>query len=126
MKRVIVDFKKLTILKMIHERYPDGHTDKDIIAFRNKNNEIIETIEVKTDDTVYLVKVGKKLTDSLEDFLNNEDDDINDVDDEKEIDDAELSIDEEDVEEEKIDDDDDDEDKDNDDPYNDDEEDDEK
>ncbi|MDO9262104.1 MAG: DNA primase [Flavobacteriaceae bacterium] len=77
MRRIIVDYKKLTneILKMISVRYPDGYNDKDIIVFRNKDNEIIEAIEVKTEDTIYLVKVGKKLADSLEDFLNTEEDD---------------------------------------------------
>lgn len=96
MKRIIVDYKKLTneILKMISERYPDGYNDKDIIVFRNKDNEIIEAIEVKTEDTVYLVKVGKKLADTLEDFLN-QDDDIDDAgDDEKDIDDTDIALDE--------------------------------
>jgi predicted secreted protein len=103
MRRIIVDYKKLTneILKMISERYPDGYTDNDIIVFRNKDNEIIEAIEVKTDDTIYLVKVGKKLADSLEDYLSNEDDDDLDVDVvgvEKEIKGSDLGMD--DVEDE--------------------------
>lgn len=123
MKRIIVDYKKLTneILKMISERYPDGYTDNDIIVFRNKDNEIIEAIEVKTDDTIYLVKVGKKLADSLEDYLSNEDDDDLDVDVvgvEKEIKGSDLGMDDvededdepEDKEEEFDDDDEDDED----------------
>ena len=96
MRRIIVDYKKLTneILKMISERYPDGYNDKDIIVFKNKDNEIIEAIEVKTEDTIYLVKVGKKLADSLEVYLNAEDDDIDGVDDEvKVINDKDLSID---------------------------------
>ncbi len=95
MKRIIVDYKKLTneILKLISERYPDGYNDKDIIVFRNKDNEIIEAIEVKTEDTVYLVKVGKKLADTLEDFLN-QDDEIDGGDEEKEIDDTDIALDE--------------------------------
>lgn len=101
MRRIIVDYKKITneILKMISERYPDGYNDKDIIVFRNKDNEIIEAIEVKTEDTVYLVKVGKKLADSLEDYLSNEEEDIV-VDEAKVIGDSELNIDEMDEEEE--------------------------
>ncbi|MDP3352206.1 MAG: DNA primase [Flavobacteriaceae bacterium] len=96
MRRIIVDYKKLTneILKMISERYPDGYNDNDIIVFRNKDNEIIEAIEVKTEDTIYLVKVGKKLADSLEVYLNSDDDDIDGVDDEvKVISDKDLSLD---------------------------------
>ena len=110
MRRIIVDYKKLTneILKMISERYPDGYNDNDIIVFRNKDNEIIEAIEVKTDDTIYLVKVGKKLADSLEVYLSNEDEDIDgDVDEVKGISDKDLNL-------EGIDDDDDDDDNDDD------------
>ena len=95
MRRIIVDYKKLTneILKMISERYPDGYNDNDIIVFRNKDNEIIEAIEVKTEDTIYLVKVGKKLADSLEVYLSNEDEDIDgDVDEVKGISDKDLNL----------------------------------
>ncbi|MDP2089163.1 MAG: DNA primase [Flavobacteriaceae bacterium] len=105
MRRIIVDYKKLTneILKMISERYPDGYNDKDIIVFRNKDNEIIEAIEVKTEDTIYLVKVGKKLADSLEDYLSNEDEDIV-VEEEgvKVIGDSDLSIDEIDDDDDEV------------------------
>lgn len=105
MRRIIVDYKKLTneILKMISERYPDGYNDNDIIVFRNKDNEIIEAIEVKTEDTIYLVKVGKKLADSLEVYLNTEDEDIDsDVDEVKVIGDKDLTLEgiEDDVEDE--------------------------
>jgi len=35
MKRIIVDFKKLTpeILSLLVEKYPDGYDDKHIIVF---------------------------------------------------------------------------------------------
>ncbi len=79
MKRVIVDYQKLTqrILNLLVEKYPDGYDDLDIIKFKNAKNEIIEAVEVRTDDTVYLVKVSKKLTDSIENY----EDDKNDIDD---------------------------------------------
>ena len=59
MKRTIVDFKKLTpeILSMLVEKYPYGYDDDAVISFRNANNELIEAVEVKTDETIYLVKV---------------------------------------------------------------------
>ena len=78
MRRIIVDYKKLTneILKMISERYPDGYNDNDIIVFRNKDNEIIEAIEVKTEDTIYLVKISDELVDSMENFYEEEEEDI--------------------------------------------------
>ena len=63
LKRVIVDFKKLTpeVLKLLVERYPDGYDDRDIISFKNAKNELIEAVEVKTEDTKYLVKISAKL-----------------------------------------------------------------
>ena len=43
LKRVIVDFKKLTpeILALLVERYPDGYDDDHIISFRNAKNEMV-------------------------------------------------------------------------------------
>jgi hypothetical protein len=67
MKRVIVDYKKLTpeILGMLVEKYPDGYDDDQIISFRNAKNEKIEAVEVRTDDSIYLVKVSTKLENSM-------------------------------------------------------------
>ena len=47
LKRVIVDFKKLTpeILALLVEKYPDGYDDNHIISFRNAKNEIVEAVE---------------------------------------------------------------------------------
>ncbi|MEZ4859072.1 MAG: hypothetical protein R2781_09700 [Flavobacteriaceae bacterium] len=76
MKRVIVDFKKLNkeILEMLVEKFPNGYEPKDIIVFRNAQNEIIEAVEVRTEDTIYLVKVSKRLADTMENY--DEDDDL--------------------------------------------------
>ncbi|NNK87403.1 MAG: hypothetical protein HKO90_03900 [Flavobacteriaceae bacterium] len=70
MKRVIIDYKKLTpeILMLLTQKFPDGYGDSDIITFSNHLKERIEAVEVHTDDTMYLVKVGKKLTDSMVNF----------------------------------------------------------
>jgi len=76
MKRVIVDYAKLTheILNLLVERFPDGYDDSNIIRFRNAKNELIEAVEVRTDDTIYLVKVSTKLADRIENY--DEDDEI--------------------------------------------------
>lgn len=76
MKRVIVDYKKLTseILSMLVEKYPDGYGDDDVIRFKNTKNETVEALEVRTEDTIYLVKVSTRLADSMENF--DEDDDF--------------------------------------------------
>lgn len=63
LKRVIVDFKKLTpeVLKLLVERYPDGYDDRNIISFKNAQGERVQAVEVLTDDTKYLVKISAKL-----------------------------------------------------------------
>ena len=84
MKRVIVDYNKLTneILSMLVEKYPDGYTDADVIRFKNAKNETVDALEVRTEDTIYLVKVSTRLADTMEnfdeddDFMNNNDDEI--------------------------------------------------
>ena len=78
MKRVIVDYKKLTneILSMLVEKYPDGYGDDDVIRFKNARNETVEALEVRTEDVIYLVKVSTRLSDTMENF--DEDDDYDD------------------------------------------------
>jgi len=70
LRRIIVDYKKLTpeILTLLVDKYPYGYDDDQIISFRNAKNEIIEAVEVRTDDTIYLVKVSKKLENTMEKF----------------------------------------------------------
>lgn len=76
MKRVIVDYAKLTneILTLLVEKFPDGYDDSDIIRFKNAKNETVEAVEVRTGDTIYLVKVSTKLADRIENFDDEEDD----------------------------------------------------
>ncbi|MBT8298435.1 MAG: hypothetical protein KJO52_08875 [Maribacter sp.] len=63
LKRVIVDFKKLTpeVLKLLVEEYPDGYDDHDIISFKNAQGDRVEAVEVLTEDTKYLVKISARL-----------------------------------------------------------------
>ncbi|MCB0445854.1 MAG: hypothetical protein R2812_04025 [Gelidibacter sp.] len=79
LKRVIVDFKKLTpeILALLVEKYPDGYDDENIITFKNANNELVEAVEVTTEDTKYLVKVSTKLQVTMENY---DEDDYEDFD----------------------------------------------
>lgn len=78
MKRIIVDYAKLTneILTLLVDRFPDGYDDSHIVRFRNAQNELIEAVEVRTEDTIYLVKVSTKLASRLEKF---DEDDLDDV-----------------------------------------------
>ena len=68
MLRRIVDINKLDpeILALLKAKYPTGYDEKDIVRFRNAQNESIEAVEVRTEDTIYMVKVSKKLVDTLE------------------------------------------------------------
>lgn len=79
MKRVIVDYKKLTpeIVSLLVQKYPDGYGDKDIITFKNARNEIVEAVEVRTEDTIYLVKISTRLQNTMDGF------DIDDYDDDE-------------------------------------------
>jgi len=70
MKRMIVDYKKLTpaILNLLVAKYPDGYNDDDIISFRNAKNELIEAVEVRTEEVIYLVKVSSTLISHMEGY----------------------------------------------------------
>ena len=99
MLRKIVDYKKLNedILNLLVEKFPDGYDETDIISFRNAQNEIIEAVEVRTDDTIYLVKVGKRLVQAMEDF-GDDDADVAEDFEEVKVDDADAELDDDDDE----------------------------
>lgn len=82
MIRKIVDFKKLTpeLLGLLNEKYPDGYDEDDTINFRNAANDLVECLEIKTEDAIYLVKVSQKLADAMADFEPDSDDDDSDDD----------------------------------------------
>lgn len=79
MKRIIVDYKKLTpeILGLLVEKYPDGYDDDQIISFKNAKNETVDAVEVRTEDTIYLVKVSTRLETTM---ANYDEDDYEDSD----------------------------------------------
>ena len=74
MRRVIVEYSKLTkdILDLLVEKYPDGYDYEDIISFKNAKGETVKAIEVRTEDTMYLVKISSKLEQTMEDYLDDE------------------------------------------------------
>ncbi|MDO6491083.1 MAG: hypothetical protein ABJD66_06465 [Cellulophaga sp.] len=74
MLRKLVDYKKLdhTVATKLIESYPHGYGDNDIIVFKNAKGEFVEAVEVKTEDTIYLVRISK----SLSNFIANFDDTI--------------------------------------------------
>ncbi len=96
MKRIIVDYKKLTpeILNLLVEKFPDGYGIRDIIKFTNPKGKYVEAVEVSTDDTMYLVKISDELIDSMENHEDDEDDEVIISDDlDINVDDADLDAD---------------------------------
>lgn len=75
MKRVIVDHKKLNqdILTLLVEKFPNGYGDADIVTFRDPNYDLVEAVEVRTEDTIYLVKISKRLTSRMDQFDSQDD-----------------------------------------------------
>jgi hypothetical protein len=88
MKRILIDYKKLSheVAVLLIETYPDGYGDDDIIRFKNAAGDNIEAVELRTDDTLYLVKISR----SLSQFISNFEDTI-----EKELDVSDLGQEEE-------------------------------
>jgi len=83
MKRVIVEYAKLTtdILDMLVEKYPEGYDYGDVISFKNAKGETVKAIEVRTEETIYLVKISDRLEQTMEDYAEDEDsfDDSDDI-----------------------------------------------
>lgn len=70
MLRKLVDYKKLDheLAALLIETYPDGYGDDDIIIFKNAHGETVEAVELKTPDTIYLVKISKSLANFISNF----------------------------------------------------------
>ena len=70
MKRIIVDYKKLTpeVLSLLVDKYPYGYDDDHVITFKNHKDEKIEAVEVRLEDTIYLVKISSSLQKKMEVF----------------------------------------------------------
>ena len=70
MKRIIVDYKNLNhaLLSLLSEKFPDNYGEDDIVTFSNANGDLIEAIEIRTEDVIYLVKISKKMKEVVRDF----------------------------------------------------------
>jgi hypothetical protein len=70
MKRIIVDYSKLTsdILDLLVDKYPDGYDFSDVVSFKNSKGETIKAVEVRTEDSIYLVKISSLLEKTMEDY----------------------------------------------------------
>lgn len=70
MKRVIIDYKKLNhpLAALLIDTYPHGYGDEDIIMLRKPSGDVVEAVEIKTEDTIYLVKISKSLSNFISNF----------------------------------------------------------
>ena len=68
MKRIIVAYSKLTndILDLLVEKFPTGYGYRDIITFKNAKGETVRAVEVRTEDSIYLVKISLKLEETMD------------------------------------------------------------
>lgn len=70
MKRIIIDYKRLdhSLAALLIDLYPHGYGDDDIIILRKPNGEVVEAVEIRTDDTIYLVKISQSLSNFISNF----------------------------------------------------------
>jgi hypothetical protein len=59
-------------LDLLVEKFPDGYDHSDIISFKNVKGETIKAIEVKTEETIYLVKISSRLDQTIENYFEDE------------------------------------------------------
>ena len=73
MTRRLIDYKKLDhqLATLLLDTYPHGYGDEDIIAFRNGSGDIVEAVELRTSDTLYLVKISQSLSNFIANFEEN-------------------------------------------------------
>ena len=73
MTRRLIDYRKLDhqLAALLIETYPHGYGDEDIIFFKNIKGDYVEAVEIKTDDTLYLVKISKSLSNFIANFEEN-------------------------------------------------------
>ncbi|TAI48723.1 hypothetical protein [Flagellimonas allohymeniacidonis] len=73
MKRILIDYRKLdhSVAARLIDSYPYGYGDDDIITLKKPSGEIVEAVEVRTEDTIYLVKISKSLSNFISSFEEN-------------------------------------------------------
>lgn len=73
MTRRLIDYRKLDhkLASLLIDTYPYGYGDEDIIVFKNMHGDMIEAVQLKTEDTLYLVKISKSLSNFIANFEEN-------------------------------------------------------
>ena len=73
MTRRLIDYRKLDhrLAALLIETYPHGYGDEDIIVFKNLQGDYVEAVELRTADTLYMVKISKSLSNFIANFEEN-------------------------------------------------------
>lgn len=76
MKRIIKDFKSTPseILSLISTQYPFGYDESHLVNFINSKGEYFHALEIKTPDSVYLIKQDRNLDQHINEFLDSDSD----------------------------------------------------
>ncbi|MFZ6050977.1 DNA primase [Halocola ammonii] len=74
MKRIIKDYQTITKeqLQLLEKQYPEGFDEDNIISFTTPKGDYIRALEVKTDDTIYLIKISDKMLAKIDDFTDDD------------------------------------------------------
>jgi len=89
MIRRIIDINKISdeVLALLVTKFPEGIDEDEIFSIQNKEGKIIRVVEVRDEQSIYLVKVSSKLGEVMEEFETDEDDSGRGFDDPDELDD---------------------------------------
>lgn len=70
MKRVIKDYKSIGIelIQLLIKTFPDGIYEDDLISITKPNGDKINVIELRTEDTIYLIKMNHELQRTIDSF----------------------------------------------------------
>ncbi|MDM8159307.1 hypothetical protein QUH73_05710 [Labilibaculum sp. K2S] len=70
MKRVIKDFKSIGIelIQRLIKTFPDGIYEEDLISITKPNGDKINVVELRTEDTIYLIKMNPELQRRIDSF----------------------------------------------------------
>jgi hypothetical protein len=70
MKRVIKDYKSIgaELIQRLIKTFPDGIYEDDLISVTKPNGDKINVVELRTEDTVYLIKMNQELQATIDSF----------------------------------------------------------
>jgi hypothetical protein len=70
MKRVIKDYKTIgeDLIQELIKSFPDGIFEDDLISITKPNGDKVNVVELRTEDTIYLIKMNSELQARIDSF----------------------------------------------------------